>query len=300
MIGWSCDHTATDDNTYSHPDGRLICRECRNKSSRDNYRKVKRRKSNKHGIIGDTQIRPGVSTEHLVWVAKLFADEKVNTVIQLGDWADMRSLSSYDTSTKKAIEGADVGEDFEAANVAWRLVEDTWAAAGYTPDRKIYLLGNHEQRIERYVTQNPEHRTTVNYEKFNAAKYGWEVFPFLEVVVVDGIRYSHYFPRSAKGRTNASAKYGAPSALDQIKREMRSCTAGHTQGLCQALYFAGPGVRYRSLILGSSYTHDEEFLTPQGNNYWRGVYIKKDVADGWYDGEEFSFERLERMYGGAV
>lgn len=253
------------------------------------------KRGNKHGVIGDTQIRPEDNLEYLRWIAHYFADKKPDVVVQVGDMADMASLSSYDSKAKKAVDRRSVREDFEAANRGWQTIEEVWTVRGYQPKRKVYLLGNHEQRIERFTNDNPELAGDVNYDRFIARSLGWEVRPFLEPVTIDGVTYSHFFPRGPSGRITQT-KNGAPNAITMVKREMRSCTAGHMQGLDVAIYQTSERT-LRGLILGSTYLHDETYLSPQGNRHWRGIALKHSVRDGNYDLCEVPLGYLEEKYG---
>jgi hypothetical protein len=38
-----------------------------------------------------------------------------------------------------------------------------------------------------------------------------------------------------------------------------------------------------SIIAGSCYEHDEDFMGPQGNKHWRGAVMLHDVHDGEFD-----------------
>lgn len=248
----------------------------------------------KHGIIGDTQLHPEDDLCFLEWIARYFADKRPDVVVQLGDWADMASLSSYDSKAKKAVDGRSVRGDFEVANRGWQLIHDIWEKAGYHP-RKVYLLGNHEYRIERFVADNPELAGDVNYDRFVAADLGWEVVPFLKPIEIDGVAYAHFFPRGPHGRVTQT-RNGAPNALAMVKREMRSCTAGHMQGLDTAIYQTSDRA-LRGVILGSSYLREEGYLSPQGNRHWRGVLLKHSVHDGDYDLCEVPLNYLEQKYG---
>ena len=71
----------------------------------------------KHLVIPDTQIKPGIDISHLNALGNYILDQRPDKIIMLGDWADMHSLSSYD-SGKKAGEGARYDDDIVAANVA--------------------------------------------------------------------------------------------------------------------------------------------------------------------------------------
>ena len=243
----------------------------------------------KHLIIPDTQIRPGVSLNHLNALGNYILDQRPDTIVQLGDWADMHSLSTYDRGTK-AGEGARYEEDIAAAQRGMEVLMEpiqkfnstrrSWKRKQYLP-RQILTLGNHENRINRHVNAYPILEGRLSTEDLDYKKYGWEVFPFLETKEVDGILYSHYFPRNAQGRI-VQTRRGSPSARVQVQREGQSCTSGHLQGLdfhCQQRRDR----RDYGLICGSFYMHEEDYLGPQGTAYWRGVVVKHEVDDGNYD-----------------
>jgi hypothetical protein len=52
-----------------------------------------------------------------------------------------------------------------------------------------------------------------------------------------------------------------------------------------------------SMILGSFYTHEEEYLGPQGNKHWRGFAMLNEVENGQYDEMFVSVNFLKRKYG---
>ena len=92
--------------------------------------------------------------------------------------------------------------------------------------------------------------------------------------VVFGVTFVHYCPLNAQGRVGSS-KFGAPSALAQARRMMRSTVCGHRQGLDVATVET-PGRRIRGVIAGSFYQHSERYLTPMGNSHWQGQNASAD------------------------
>ena len=105
-------------------------------------------------IIPDCQTKPGVPLEHLDWLGKYITRIKPDVIVNLGDFFDMPSLSSYDKGTAK-IEGKRVVEDIEFSRKALERITKPLEklkgkGVGYDP-RLVFLLGNHEQRLERYV-----------------------------------------------------------------------------------------------------------------------------------------------------
>ena len=68
----------------------------------------------KHLVIGDTQVKPGISLAYLSWIGKYIVDKRPDVIVMIGDFADMPSLSSYDTG-KKSFEGRTYKADIRAA-----------------------------------------------------------------------------------------------------------------------------------------------------------------------------------------
>lgn len=251
--------------------------------------------------IPDTQCLPGAPTSHFSALGRYCAAKRPDVIIHLGDFRDMPSLSSYESAARKAHEGRCKLADFDSGNVALDLFETELAKAqGYSP-KKIMLEGNHDSfgehgRVGRYLADHPEDRRLLEKVELLEHSTGWEVVPFLEPIEVQGVLYCHLFPYSAKGTvTGASLRMGAGSASAQLKAVMKSCTAGHKQGLDVAIHNT-PHNTYRGLVSGSFYQHTDSYMP--GARFWRGVLMKTEAKDGNYGLVEVSIEYLLRRYGG--
>jgi hypothetical protein len=256
-----------------------------------------------HFIIPDTQVKPGVPTDHLGWIGQYlvdkFADEAV-VVVHLGDHADMPSLSSYDKG-KKAMEGRRVIADIVAANEGFELLNAPLIALNkqrrkskhrvWTPERH-FLMGNHEDRITRAVEDDPSLEGFLSLKLLNYADLGWEVHGFLEPVELDGVSYAHYWYNPMTGRP-----YGSSIEL-RLKTIGHSFTMGHQQTLMYGLRFVG-GKSQHGLIAGSCYTHLEDYKGPQGNAHWRGIIVCHEVQNGSYNPMFVSLDYLCRRYEGT-
>ena len=69
----------------------------------------------KHLVIGDTQVKPGISISYLTWIGRYIVDKQPDVIVMIGDFADMPSLSSYDVG-KKSFEGRTYKADIKAAH----------------------------------------------------------------------------------------------------------------------------------------------------------------------------------------
>jgi len=253
-------------------------------------------------VIPDTQVKPGVCTDHLEALGNYVVEHQPKGIVHLGDHWDMQSLSMYDVG-KIASEGARYTDDIEAGIEAlYRFEKPTELynrkkyynkKKRYTPWKK-FLLGNHENRIYRHVQSHPYLEGKLNfYEDSYLRAYGWELFPFLAVKRIEGIHFSHYFtnPDSAK-------RLVFSSSIDfQLMKLGFSFIQGHRQGL----YIASPrfsvdGRATRGLIAGSFYMHDEEYMHPQALNFWKGAIHLQNVRDGWFEPKELELNWLLENY----
>ena len=256
-----------------------------------------------HLVIPDTQVKEGVPLEYLSWIGEYIVERKPDRIIHLGDFADMPSLSSYDKG-KKGMEGRRYKKDIEVSRKAMELLMAPYhryrqrtkrnkKKLSWNPSWDL-CLGNHENRINRAVDAEVVLEGQISVHDLAYEQHGWKVHPFLEAIDREGILYSHYFPRGPNG--NIAQNYrGAPSARAQLNREKQSCTAGHQQGLDFAVCPTGTRRLY-GMIAGSCYMHDEEYLTPQGTNYWKGIIVKHQVENGEYDPMFVSLNYLQRKY----
>ena len=75
-----------------------------------------------------------------------------------------------------------------------------------------------------------------------------------------------------------------------------SAIAGHQQGLQIATGSRADGTRLQSIIAGSFYEHEEDYLGPQGNQHWRGFLMLHEVEDGSFDLMPVSLKYVKGKY----
>ena len=158
-------------------------------------------------IVPDTQIRPGVPTEHIDWAAQAIVEYLPDVVIVLGDWWDFPSLNSHEAPGSQELENSRWQDDLDAGNEAFRrLVAPMEAERArrlrrkikHWNPRKVFCGGNHEDRADRVSRNEPKWQSVIGSHKCETLDF--ERHPFLEIVDIDGIWYSHYFANTHSGR----------------------------------------------------------------------------------------------------
>jgi hypothetical protein len=244
-----------------------------------------------HMVIPDTQVKPGVPMDHFRWIANYALEKRPDVIVQIGDWADMHSLSAYDRG-KRCYEGRRYIKDIEAANDSLDIFEKTiedynraHPAEAYTPEKHL-TYGNHEHRIIRATDLDAALHGKLTLEDLDFERRGWKTHQFLEVVTIDGVQYSHYFISGSMGRPVSSA-----AAL--LKVRGGSATMGHVQRMDVAYH---PQTQRIGMFCGTCYLHNEEYLGPQGNDAPRQIIMKHEVEDGRYDLMAVSLNFLRKRY----
>ena len=248
-------------------------------------------------VIPDIQVKKGVPMAHLHHIGQFIANKRPTHVVNIGDWADMPSLSFYDKG-KMSFEGRRYNDDIEASKLAMDILLKPLAdlqakqkrskVKVYKP-KMILTLGNHEDRINRAVENDAILEGVISIEDLEYEK-DWEVIPFLEVTTIAGVDFSHYFTSGVMGRPVSSSR-----AL--VTKKLNSCVMGHIQTMESHTQYRPNGKRVTGLFVGTAYTHHEAYLKPQGNVHWRGIHMLYNVNDGDFDHHSIPLDYLERRYG---
>jgi len=248
-------------------------------------------------VIPDTQCKPGQDFTFLSWIGKYVADKKPDVLVQIGDFADMSSLSSYDIG-KKSFEGRRYTDDIEAANKAMdylmapilkeQLRLESNKKKKWKP-RLVLTMGNHSNRIDRAIENDRKLEGLISTDDLNYKEFGWEVIPFLEPIVIENIVFCHYLCSGVMGRPITTARM-------LLTKKHMSCIVGHQQGRDVAYSHRGDGRQITSIIAGSCYEHNESYLNHQTNEHWRGIVVLNEVVDGTFDECFVSLNYLKKKY----
>ena len=244
-------------------------------------------------FISDCQVKPNTDLTYLKAIGQYIVDKKPDVIVNIGDFWDFESLSSYDKG-KLSFEGRRLQDDIEVGKKGMRtllkplrdyqdLVDNS-----YQP-RMVFCLGNHEERLKRVASNNSEFDGFIGYHLLELEK-DWEVHDFLKPVNIQGINFVHYLANPMSGKP-----YGG-SAANQLKSVGASFCVGHKQTLEVAIQPVLDGTMRLGIVCGAAYPFDESYKGHQGNNHFRGVVMLHEAKDGFADpsfiSTKFLIERL--------
>ncbi len=252
-----------------------------------------------HMIIPDAHAKPTVNNNRFEWLGHLALERRPEVIIDIGDWADMPSLCSYDYG-KKSFEGRRYYKDIKAARDARERFWQPFAEHNrlhpkdqYHP-RLIALGGNHDEgRITRVTEMHPELFGTISINDFGYKEYGWEYIPFLKPYKLDGILYSHYFPSGVKNLPIG----GEHPAATILKKMFMSCISGHSHVRDFSERTRADGKKIASAIVGCYFEHREAYTGGTDVMWYRGVFFANNVREGAFDPEWISLSQIKKIYG---
>ncbi len=246
-------------------------------------------------VIPDTQVAPGRSIEHLKWAGEYAANKKPDYIIHLGDHWDMPSLSLYDVG-KRSFEGRSYRADIEAGRRGIEAFDEAVnrerKRTRWSP-RKLYLDGNHDYRIVKTIDADRKLEGLIGLADRGLEESRWKVYPFLEVVRIEGIAFSHYFTSGVMGRPVSSAR-------QLITKKHMSCVMGHVQKAEIDFQYDASGKRLTGIFAGCFYQHNESYLDPQSNRAtWRGIWMLYNVVNGEFTVNNVPLNFLKEKYNGS-
>lgn len=248
------------------------------------------RKSPTIFVIGDLQVKQGVELDYIHHIGAYIAKKQPTIIVQIGDWFDNASLSSYDRGQLSA-EGKRLSADIATGNEAIRIIDSyIRAVPNYNP-RKVVTLGNHEDRIQRFVNENPALSGFLGNHLYHFERYGWEVYDFLTPCIIEDIAFVHYVVAVNTGKPLGNALAG------RLEKVGTSFVMGHQQTFAyheRSLQLTG--AMQMALVIGACYDHDEPYKGVQGNHHFRGCVMLYEVQDGYAMHKKITLRHMKDVY----
>jgi len=108
--------------------------------------------------------------------------EKPDRVIHLGDHGTFDSVSGHALKGSEADKVAPrIKEDLQVCREALEIMDAS--GGSYAPEKHI-LEGNHEYRLERWMSENPAAKGVIRFADI-PEDLGWKVYPYRHVLVLN-------------------------------------------------------------------------------------------------------------------
>jgi predicted phosphodiesterase len=161
-------------------------------------------------FIGDAHVPFHDKKALAIWL-KACRDFKPTIVVQMGDFMDCFSVSSYSKDPGRAL-GLD--KEVDEARIVLDQIEKASPGA-----RRIYVSGNHEDRLQRYLQDKaPQLFNLVGIPKLlELEARGWEYVPYKQSIRIGKLHLTH--------DVGSAGRYNAFRALEAFQSPV---VTGHT------------------------------------------------------------------------
>ena len=248
-----------------------------------------------HLVIPDQHAHPNHNNDRADWLSKLIIDLRPDVVINIGDAADMPSLSAYDKG-KRSFHGrtyrADIDAHLEFQDRLWTPIKRRKRKLPFS----VFCIGNHEQRIEKALDLSPELTGSIGLGDLNLREWYDTVVPYEGgtpgTTEIDGVRYAHYFVSGLMGRPIG----GEHPGYSILTKQFTSGTCGHSHLLDICVRTDGAGRKVYGAHCGVYQDYDADWAGVTNRLWARGVLVKHNVRDGQYDPQWISLDTIKREY----
>lgn len=242
-------------------------------------------------VVGDVHCGPGQSLRRATWLGKHIAATRPARVVFIGDFLSFDSLSAWDRDKRRLMEARRYHLDVESGRVFLDLVRKGLPDNDCTPF--IFIEGNHENRLARYLDHDPTFHGKIDY--IRDIGFEGKVVPYKDSFVHRGVHFTH-IPISENGAP-IGGKYVASRALD-----VYGCPVvfGHTHKLNMAcVHRKGMPHLQMAVNVGCFFEHIDEYAQGSQTSYWRGLVEINHYKRGSFDVNAIRMGHLKRMYDGG-
>lgn len=242
-------------------------------------------------VVGDVHVSPDQSLRRAAWLGKHIAACKPARVVFIGDFLTFDSLSAWDKDKRRNMEGRRYAKDIDSGREFLRTMLD--AGVHGAPDTKFILVeGNHENRLHRYLDNDPTFDGACDYVR--DLGFDWDVVvPYKESYTYRGVHFTHV-PIAENGNP-ISGKFVASRALD-----VYGCPVvfGHTHKLNMAcVHRKGTPHLQMAVNVGCYFEHIDEYAKGSQTSYWRGLVELDHYATCAFSVNTLRMGHLKKMYG---
>ena len=254
-------------------------------------------------VIPDAHVGPEQDLSRFAMLGQLIVDRRPDRIITMGDFVSLESLSNWDLNKSGVMEGRRYQNDIAAGNMALDLLffqlrnlqdkQRRLKERVYKP-RIVYIYGNHEDRLVRYLETRAELKEHLNLDDdLNLLDHGFhDIIPYRQGIEFDGVNFTHSLMNMANQAV--SGRYAIHRAAEMTAK---SLVFAHSHRRENVNYYRhGADNILQILMCGAFFEHVDDYAYGGLNAYWRGVNILTHWAEGRFDVEEISIERLRNTY----
>jgi len=241
-------------------------------------------------VVGDVHISQGQNLRRAKWLGAAIEDIRPNRVLFIGDFLTFDALSAWDKNKRAKMEGRRYQKDIDAGNKFLGAMYSEMSDVALMDTQFILTEGNHEERLWRYLDEDPTFKGAVDY-RVDLDIEDWTIVPYKEYYIHRGIHFTHVPFNKARP---IGGKYAVHRALEF---HQHSVIFGHTHELSSAgLHRTGAAHLSQSLSVGCYFEHTDDYAVGTVTNYWRGILLIDHYKLGRFGWQPLSMGKMRRYY----
>lgn len=257
-------------------------------------------------VIGDAHVDDEQDLRRFRHLSNYIIKHQPEYIVIIGDFLSLNCLSEWDRNKRMKMENRRYWKEIEAGNTALDLLEEQINVYNeaqtkankkkrkplYQP-KKVYIEGNHEYRLPRYLDSDPVFAGVISIEEdLKLVKRGWGIVPYKEGYIINGVNFTH-IPITGMGKALANPMV----AQKALKLYATSVVFGHTHTLDHAAeHRHGAKHLNQALSVGCFFEHVDEYAVGSKTDYWRGVVSLNIYSENRFDVTTTSMSRLLKEY----
>ena len=250
-------------------------------------------------LVPDPHAHPDHHNNRADWLGRYILATKPTIVVNIGDAADMPSLSSFDKG-KGSFSGANYEKDINAhLDFQDRMWQPIKASKRKQPYRIVHE-GNHEQRLKRVLEYDPHlagEKFGLSFNNYQFKENYHEVIEYEGgtpgINTIEDIVFAHFFISGVMGR----AIGGLNHASSLLNKNFQSSVQGHSHLLDYSVKTTSNGKKIMGLVGGVYQDYESVWAGNVNKLWWSGLCHLRNVKDGAFDLETISIESLKKEYG---
>lgn len=204
----------------------------------------------------------------------------------------MDCLSEWDKNKRKKMENRRYELEISAGNNALDMLLRDYKLMDPKP-KLVYVKGNHENRLDRYLDYDPTFEGHVSIEKdLYLKERGFTVVEYKDNYNVNGVSFTH-IPITGIGKP-----IGNPNvARKALQLYHNSVVFGHTHTLDHgAEHRQNAPHLNQALCVGCFFEHVDDYAVGSKTDYWRGLVTVNMAGPNRFDIETISLSKLLKDY----
>lgn len=253
-------------------------------------------------VIGDAHVDEHQDLRRFRALGLKIVAERPTHIVIIGDFLSFNCLSEWDRNKRAKMENLRYQLEIEAGNKALDLMlgplrelqaqQKKQKKAQYEPVL-VYVEGNHEDRLTRYIDHDPTFQGWVGLVKdLKLNERGFHFVPWKGVYELAGISFTH-IPIGGNGKP-----IGNPAVCRKaLSLFAGSVVFGHTHTLDHsAEHRHGSPHLNQALSVGCFFEHVDDYAKGSKTDYWRGVVDLTIYHHNRFDYRTTSMSRLLKEY----